>query len=149
MLRENERKSLSTDLRTDSTNTLNAFKWIQATNTELKFTFSQRTKIACRGSIHVLYTTIDTQTQRPLHWCWTHILLLLVNTLLLYLLLLLRLHIIAVLAHGEPVWIIGYTMVMDTDNTALTWLGIFWQSVVLTCSPGLWFWSHTRLFWKV
>lgn len=36
---------ISTDLRADSTNTLSAFKWIQATNNSLKFTFSQRTKI--------------------------------------------------------------------------------------------------------
>lgn len=71
------------------------------------------------------------------------------NTKLLHLLLLLLLQIKAVLTHGEPVWIIGYTMVIDTDNTALTWWGIFWLSILLTCSPGLWLWIHTQLFWKV
>lgn len=48
-----------------------------------------------------------------------HILLLLVNMKMLNLLLPLLVKIKAVLSHIEPVWIIGYTMVIDTDNTAL------------------------------
>lgn len=62
----NERTQISTvictDLRTDSTNTLNAFKWIQATNTSLKFTFSQFTKIPYGGSMHINNTLQHTQT---------------------------------------------------------------------------------------
>lgn len=58
----NERTQICTDLRTDSTNTLNAFKWIQATNTSLKFTFSQRTKIPYGGGTHICYTIQHTQT---------------------------------------------------------------------------------------
>lgn len=40
---------LSTYLRTDSTKTLKAFTWIQATNASLKFTFSQRSKGPCEN----------------------------------------------------------------------------------------------------
>ena len=48
-----------------------------------------------------------------------HILLPLMNMQMLNLLLPLLLKIKVVLPHFEPVWIIGYTMVIDTDNTAL------------------------------
>lgn len=50
----------------------------------------------------------------------THVLLLLVDDVLHRLLLLLRLHIKAVLMHVEAVWIIGYTMIIDTCNITLT-----------------------------
>lgn len=39
-----EERGRVADLRADSTNTLSAFRWIQATNISLKFSFSQRTK---------------------------------------------------------------------------------------------------------
>jgi len=38
----------STNLRTDSTNTLNAFTWIQAQKHSLKFTFSHLTNGPCK-----------------------------------------------------------------------------------------------------
>lgn len=53
--------------------------------------------------------------------CLTHMLFFLVNIMLLHVLLPFFLQAKAVLAHSEPVQIIGYTMVIDTDNTALTW----------------------------
>lgn len=142
---------ISTDLRADSTNTLNAFKWIQATNTSLKFSFSQRTKIPWGRDMQIYNKLKHRHTYAIILWAWCmpHILLLLVNIKMLNLLLPLLLKIKAVLAHVEPVWIIGYTMVIDTDNTALNSCSIFWQFILLTCSPGLWLWIHKQLFWRV
>lgn len=44
---------MSTYLRADSTNTLNAFKWIQATNSSLKCIFSQCTNTLCGKQVYL------------------------------------------------------------------------------------------------
>ena len=72
-------------------------------------------------------------------YVFTHILLPLVHAELLHLKPLSLIHVEIVLAHGEPVWATGYTMVIDTDNTALSRHPIFWQSNLLTCFDWHWF----------
>lgn len=47
-LRPQDSWAPSTHLSTDSTNTLRAFMWIQATKASLKFTLSQRSRGPCR-----------------------------------------------------------------------------------------------------
>lgn len=103
---------------------------------------------AC-SHITLYWDTLQKHLYRQPVWCLTHIFFFFVKAKLLQLLLLLVLQINAVVAHGEPVWITRYTVVIDTDNKALTRGDIFYQFILLTCSPGHWLWIHTRLFWKV
>lgn len=60
-----------THLRTDSTKTLKAFTWIQATNASLKFTFSQRSKGPCEKRT-VLWSPCWVKQLHSQHCYWGH-----------------------------------------------------------------------------
>lgn len=139
---------ISTDLRADSTNTLNAFKWIQATNTSLKFNFSHRTKTPCGGDMHIYNTLRHTQLYSgPAYMMFDS-------------------HIAPSCEH----WAASSPAASSPPDQSCTharrtcvdhrphygnwhrqhsfdWWFMFCQSVLLTCSPELWLWMRTQLFW--